>query len=93
MGPTDVFVSNNTIIFGDNNRNEPSSSYRQEVRFRLVYLGTGRFFDDDDLYIFQFENPVEITDYVRPICFTKVMNEAEEFDNCWIAGWGRYKAG
>ncbi|XP_072043166.1 uncharacterized protein [Amphiura filiformis] len=76
------------IVFGDNEV-DGTSQYRQEV-------GVGRDYEHPeaipiqqyDLAVLQLNQPVIITDYVRPICLSTNQNELEAYENCWIAGWG-----
>ena len=51
------------------------------------------FPDPDSFYLYrlrllQLEEPVNITDYVRPICMSQSDKESEDYDACWLASWG-----
>ena len=66
-----------------------SSPYRQDVSILRAdthpdWNPAGYF----SMMIIQLATPVNITDYVRPICLSEIDNEWEAFENCWIAGWG-----
>ena len=81
------------LVFGDTRVGDESSPDRQEVGVRRVvnhpeYV----FLEKNVLSLIQLENPVDITDYVRPVCLSDVENESEVYSNCWIAGWGDVNA-
>ncbi|XP_041479083.1 uncharacterized protein LOC121426747 isoform X3 [Lytechinus variegatus] len=42
----------------------------------------------DDITLIRFEQPVEINDYVRPICLPSATNETRVYRRCYAAGWG-----
>ncbi|XP_072015922.1 uncharacterized protein [Amphiura filiformis] len=79
---------NTKIVFGDNEV-DGSSPYRQEVGVRRGYEHPDAIrMQQYDLAVLQLDPPVNITDYVRPICLSTNQNELEAYESCWIAGWG-----
>ena len=83
---------NRRIVFGDTEANG-ASPYRQEVAIHREYVHPN--FSDPNvsflanrLRLLQLEEPVNITDYVRPICMSQSDNESEDYDVCWLASWG-----
>ncbi|XP_072043143.1 uncharacterized protein [Amphiura filiformis] len=76
------------IVFGDTEI-DGSSPNCQEVSFRRAVTHPDYIFrTQNDVAILELESPVTITDYVRPVCLSGMKNEMEDYDNCWIAGWG-----
>ncbi|XP_030840486.1 enteropeptidase-like isoform X2 [Strongylocentrotus purpuratus] len=42
----------------------------------------------DDITLIRFSEPVEINDYVRPICLPSNVSETQIYRRCYAAGWG-----
>ena len=42
----------------------------------------------NDIAIVHFVNPLNLTDYVSPLCLTRIDTEIDTFQNCWATGWG-----
>ncbi|KAJ8020544.1 CUB and sushi domain-containing protein 1 [Holothuria leucospilota] len=81
------------VVFGDvfQGMGEGESEYRQVAIVESVYTypGLNYFTFDGDAQLLKFVEPLEITDYVRPICLpSSDVNEVEDYDVCWVAGWG-----
>ena len=84
-------------IFGDveNSNNMVSSPHAQLVYFDGVFIHPGfsrhpvyPSVDEHDVALLHFKRPVDITDFVRPVCLTRVRTEIETFENCWATGQG-----
>ena len=42
----------------------------------------------NDIALVRLVEPVEFSDYVRPVCLATSSNETADYRRCWIAGWG-----
>lgn len=50
-------------------------------------------FLDDDIAIMKTTTPIEINDYVRPICLPAQESEAKVGQECVVIGWGAIAQG
>ncbi|XP_072033244.1 uncharacterized protein [Amphiura filiformis] len=81
------------IVFGD--RILDQTSNEEQVRdfdaaiIHRDYKGSLDEFHED-IALLHLREPVTFTDFVRPICLTKTWQEIDSFEECWIAGWGRF---
>ncbi|XP_072022844.1 uncharacterized protein, partial [Amphiura filiformis] len=88
--PECISDDSTTVVFGDTESISGSSPYRQEVNvLRHTFHPDFQPLTRHNMDLIQLATPVTTTDYVRPLCLNMdITNEWEEFDNCWIAGWG-----
>ena len=86
-------VSEDTkVVFGDTDI-DGSSPYRQEASFHRQFVHPEyEILVNYRPTILKIDPPVNITDYVRPICLSDITNESDVYDNCWIAGFGQINA-
>ncbi|XP_022088735.1 uncharacterized protein LOC110978224 [Acanthaster planci] len=85
--PNTFAVKLDSIVAGDLQL-EVTSPHHQLIPVEriLPYPGYNSLNYLHDLALLKLVRPVEVTDYVRPVC---VGNEPlEDYDNCYIAGWG-----
>lgn len=90
----DVSASQLFGRFGDIDR-EDVSPYEQRVEFEKAiphpehgdhpYVGN---VDMNDIALLKLKTPVELTNYVHPLCLNEDTNEWETYDSCWSVGWG-----
>ena len=82
-------AANSTVIFGDTERVNGSSTYRQETTAIIAYTHPDFVVvDKNDIALLYLDPPLNITDCVRPICVNQLTNEWKVYTNCWIVGWG-----
>lgn len=81
------------VVFGDTfqGEGEGESEYRQVaiVERTFTYPGFNYFTIEGDVMLMKFEEPLEMTDYVRPVCLPPAdVDETVEYDVCYVTGWG-----
>ncbi|XP_072026056.1 uncharacterized protein [Amphiura filiformis] len=86
-----VIDENSVVIFGVTDQDDQSSA-RQEFGILRVYTNPEAVNagpnEENQLTMIRLDNPANITDYVRPICINRLVDEWDMYENCWIAGWG-----
>ena len=84
------------LVFGDRSAEDPSTPQRQKVELSLFFIsdtytrwGQEDFdFIEGDIALIRFKQPVKFTEYVRPACISASVDEANDYRQCRVAGWG-----
>ncbi|XP_071816178.1 uncharacterized protein [Apostichopus japonicus] len=71
-----------------------SNSERRLIERIVVHPGHTAGFDND-IALIKLQEPVDVTDYVRPACLpsSDQVDEVTRYSTCYATGWGRTSAG
>ncbi|XP_038051942.1 uncharacterized protein LOC119724798 isoform X2 [Patiria miniata] len=84
-------LQTSNIVVGDNHLME-ESPHHQTVPIERIYShpGYNTKILNNDIALLKLTRPVEMNDYVRPVCLDLQTNEdiMEKYTKCYTAGWG-----
>ncbi|KAJ8029520.1 Ovochymase-2 [Holothuria leucospilota] len=80
------------IVLGEQKLSE-YSSYHQESEVQAFSHPDYVIDETSDVALVYLKNPVRYSHYVSPVCLSFSSDEARDFSNCWIAGWGSLSFG